>query len=195
MLPVAIGSALLGFIVGRISKADRARAAASEAKSPITGVDASGWEDFVSKMVVADKGHVGRKGKLGAFQMDARRLADVGAMTKAWKGKRLAVVDGKSIAEDGAWVGEWASGLTEEKFLGSMPLQYATFVRSMRSAASKASGLVGATVGSKVATLSGLLGVAHVAGDVGVVSFVRDPKIRTRFPSTAGLFERTNEIF
>lgn len=187
MLPVAIGSALLGFIVGRISKADRARAAASATRSPIAGVDAAGWEDFVSRMAVADKGHVGRKGKLGAFQMDARRLADVGAMTKAWKGTRG--------MEQGVWTGEWKQGLTEAAFLGNLPVQYAVFVRSMRAAAPKVSPLVGIAVDGKVATLSGLLGVSHVAGERGVEGFMRDPAVRTRFPSTAEVFSRTNGIF
>lgn len=187
MLPIAIGSALLGFVVGRISKADRARAAATAGRSPISGIDIAGWEELVAKMAVADKRHVGKKGKLGAFQMDARRLADVGAMTKAWKGQRG--------TEQGAWVGQWRQGLTEAAFLGSMPLQYAVFVRSMRAAAPKVSPLVGIAVDGKVATLSGLLGVSHVAGERGVEGFVRDPVVRTRFPSTAEVFSRTNGIF
>ena len=187
MLPIIVGSALLGFAVGRISKKDRARAAAAATRLPLAGVDIDGWEKFVSKMAVADKKQVGRKGKLGAFQMDARRLADVGAMVKAWKGPRG--------AEQGAWVGQWRPGLTEASFLGSMPLQYAVFVRSMRAAAPKVSPLVGIAVDGKVATLSGLLGVSHVAGERGVEGFMRDPAVRTRFPSTAEVFSRTNGIF
>ena len=117
-----------------------------------------------------------------------------GARREAAK-QRAAMSQLAATAEDGAWIGQWISGLSEEKFLESMPLQYATFVRSMKSAAAKASGLVGAEIGNKVATLSGILGVAHVAGEVGVASFVNDPKIRNRFPSTVNLFERTNGIF
>ena len=186
MLPIVIGSALLGFVAGRISKQDRARAAAATS-SPIAGIDISGWENFVAKMAVADKGHVGKKGKLGTFQMDARRLADVGAMTKAWKGQRG--------PEQGAWIGQWRQGLTEPGFLGSMPLQYAVFVRSMRAAAPKVSPLVGIAVDGKVATLSGLLGVSHVAGERSVEGFLRDPTVRSRFPSTVEVFSRTNGIF
>jgi hypothetical protein len=185
MLPLVIGSAVIGFVVGRAqARAERKRAAAS---SPIAGVAPAAWERFVDRMAVADKGHVGRRGRLGAFQVDARRLADVGAMTRAWKGARG--------GEAGAWVGEWKSGLTETLFLGSMPLQYAVFVRSMRAAAPKVSPLVGIAVDGKVASLSGLLGVSHAAGDRGVEGFVKDPVVRARFPSTAEVFSRTNGIF
>lgn len=185
MFPLVIGSALLGFAVGRLSNARKKKEAAGS--SPIAGVAAEPWSSFVARMAVADKGHVGRKGKLGAFQMDARRLTDVGAMTRAWKGKRE--------EEVGAWMGEWIAGLTEKEFLGNLPLQYAVFSRSMRAAAPKVSPLVGKVVDGKVASLSGLLGVSHVAGERGVEGFVMDRQVRTRFPSTAAVFSRTNGIF
>ena len=108
-------------------------------------------------------------------------------MTKAWKGKR-----GEEV---GAWLGQWCQGLTEEKFLGNLPVQYAVFVRSMRAAAPKVSPLVGKVVDGKIATLSGLLGVSHVAGERGVEGFVTDPQVRTRFPSTVAVWTRTNGIF
>jgi hypothetical protein len=185
MFPLVIGSALLGFAFGRLTNARKKKEVS--ASSPISGIAAEPWAAFVSSMAVADKHHVGRKGKLGAFQMDARRLADVGAMTRAWKGQRG--------PEVGAWMGEWVSGLTEEIFLGNLPVQYAVFSRSMRAAAPKVSPLVGKVVDGKVASLSGLLGVSHVAGERGVEGFVRDAAVRARFPSTATVFSRTNGIF
>lgn len=184
MFPLVIGSALLGFAVGRLSNVRKKKETGS---SPLAGIGTGPWGTFVASMVVADRQHVGKKGKLGAFQMDARRLADVGAMTRAWKGPRG--------PETGAWVGQWSAGLTEDGFLGSMPLQYAVFSRSMRAAAPKVSPLVGKVVDGKVATLSGLLGVSHVAGERGVEGFVTDQTVRSRFPSTAAVFSRTNGIF
>ena len=185
MLPLLVGSALVGFVVGRISKA-KGKLTIPTA-SPLAGVPPEAWADFVSRMAVADRDAVSKRGKLGAFQMDARRLADVGAMTRAWKATRG--------SELGVWMGAWSAGLTESAFLGSMPLQYAVFVRSMRAAAPKVSPLVGSVIDGKVATLSGLLGVSHVAGERGVEGFVKDPAVRARFPSTAEMFSRTNEIF
>jgi hypothetical protein len=184
VIPLAVGAAMLGFAFGRITKGGKGK---TPTVSPLSGVEPVPWERFIAKMAVTDKRHVGRKGKLGAFQMDARRLADVGAMRRAWKGPR-----GEEV---GAWVGEWAPGLTEDGFLGSIPLQYAVFIRSMRATAPKVSPLVGKVVDGKVATLSGLLGVSHVAGERGVEGFVKDASIRTRFPSTVEMFSRTNGIF
>ena len=185
MLPLAIGTALLGYALGRRSGA-RASGSAGPA-APLPGVGASAWESFVARMATAQKGHVSERARLGTFQMDARRLADVGAMRRAWKGTRGGVA--------GVWVGEWCEGLTEDSFLGSMPLQYAVFVRSIRAAAPKVSPLVGSEVEEKKASLSGLLGVSHVAGIRGVEGFVMDPGVRARFPSTAEVFRRTNGIF
>ena len=185
---LVVPAALLGFLFGKLTSkkttGDRRRATS---RSPLDDVTLGAWEAFVSRMAVAPKGHIGRRGKLGAFQMDARRLADVGAMKAARKGRRG--------EEEGAWIGEWMKGLTEDSFLGSMPLQYAVFVRSMRAMAPKVSKLVGTEVDGKVASLSGLLGVGHVAGERGVGSFVSGPAVRERFPATVETFRRTNEIF
>lgn len=182
MIPaVALGSAILGYLIGRLP---RRRAGSS---SPISSASPEQWEIFVASMAVADKSHVGRQGRLGTFQMDARRLTDVGAMTRAWKGRRG--------TDEGAWLGEWAEGLTEAAFLGSMPLQYAVFVRSMRAAAPKVSRMVGLEVDGQAATLSGLLGVSHAAGERGVEGWIKDPRVRKRFPATAEAFRRTNKIF
>lgn len=181
---VALPVALLGFLIGRVTTKN-ARTAASG--SPLDDVTLGAWEKFVGEMAVAQKGHVGRRGKLGAFQMDARRLADVGAMTRAWKGRRG--------TEEGVWMGDWLEGLTEASFLGSMPLQYAVFTRSVRAMAPKVSGFCGRKVDGRVASLSGLLGVGHVAGERGVGSFVVDESTRERFPATREVFARVNGIF
>jgi hypothetical protein len=109
-------------------------------------------------------------------------------MTEARKG----VVDGVP----GVWMGTWVEPLTETKFLGSMPLQYAAFVKSMKDMAPKVSGLVGRTVeGGKQCSLSGLLGVSHMAGAAAVESWASDSRIRAEFPRTTEMFEKTNGIF
>lgn len=183
MIPVA----LAGFFFGKKLGAKHATATTSGGDAPVPGVSLAAWADFVAKMEVAPKSHVSVRGRLGAFQMDARRLADVGAMTRAWKGRRG--------AEAGVWVGQWCDGLSEASFLGSMPAQYAVLVRSMRTAAPKVAGFVGRDVDGRKATLSGLLGVCHVAGERGVAGFIEEPEVRRQFSGTMGMFARTNGIF
>jgi hypothetical protein len=179
----AIPVALLGYLLGRKAAEKKSTSKSGALGAPLDDVTLGAWEQFVAQMAWAPKERVGLKKKLGAFQIDARKLADVGAMTRAWKGS------------DGSWTGDWSPGLTESAFLGSMPLQYAVFVRSMRAAAPKVSPLVGAKIDGKVASLSGLLGVSHVAGERGVSSFVKDADVRARFPATSEVFSRTNGIF
>jgi hypothetical protein len=200
-LPIA----LVGFFLGKKAAGPRGDASAGVAeKEPahpelaakavrvktardLSQVDTAGWEEFVSVMESAPRDKISSRYKLGAFQMDARKLADVGAMTEARK-----VSYGPEM---GVWMGKWAPGLSERAFLGSMPLQYAAFVRSVRATAPKVSQHVGKVVEGKTATLSGLLGVAHVAGIAGVASWVSEPAVRKRFASTTSMFHRTNGIF
>ena len=97
--------------------------------------------------------------------------------------------------EAGVWIGEWKRPLTTEKFLGSMPAQYVAFKRSMSRMAPRVSGFVGADVDGEKCSLSGLLGVGHLAGEAGVESWVKNPDVRSRFKSTTANFARTNGIF
>ncbi len=173
-----IPTVAFGFLAGRAS---------TPKKLGPLGHPLIAWQRFVTIMAVAPKSTISDKGKLGAFQMDARRLRDVGAMKSAVKGHR----DGKT----GIWVGEWEAPLTEKEFLGNLPLQYATFCRSMRDAAPKVSGYVGCEIDGKKATLSGLLGVSHAAGTGGVESWVKDKNIRQRFKGTTKTFHDVNGIF
>ena len=177
---LAVPFALIGYLVGRKAAEKKVT---SKSGAPLDDVTLGAWEKFVAEMAKHARGEVGRKGKMGAFHIAARRLADVGAMSEAWK------------KSDGSWTGSWSPGLTESAFLGSMPLQYAVFVRSMRAAAPKVSPLVGSKIDGNVASLSGLLGVSHVAGERGVASFVSDADVRARFPATSEVFGRTNGIF
>lgn len=183
LLPVGIFSFLAGAAFGR-SRKELSMLAPS---SPLRGVPLAHWERFVTIMAVAPKRHVTPRYRLGAFGLDARRLADVGFVEKPHK----AVVGG----ETGVWVGEWKKPLTTEKFLDSMPVQYLAFKRSMASMTPKVAGLVGAKINGKECTLSGLLGVGHLAGEAGVESWVKNPEIRNRFKATTASFVRSNGIF
>jgi hypothetical protein len=124
---------------------------------------------------------------MGAFGLDARRLADVGFMEKP----RKMTVGG----ETGVWVGDWKSPLTTEKFLASTPAQYVAFKRSMSLMAPTVGAFVGAPIDGVKASLSGLLGVGHLAGEAGVESWVRNAEVRKRFKGTTKRFSQANGIF
>src|SRR4029077_2270565 len=55
--------------------------------------------------------------------------------------------------------------------------------------------LPGDTAGPHTITLSGLLGVAHIAGLEGLVSWLEHREDRKRFPHTPAMFTRTNGVF
>lgn len=185
LIPATLG----GFLLGRLFSATKPKG--NDKPSPLPGVLLGPWEGFVSVMATSPKEYVSPRYRLGAFQMDARRLKDIGFMASAGKG----VYGDKA----GVWVGEFLLPLTKDKFLGSMPLQYAAFVRSMRAAAPRVGKFVGARVeggrGVVGCSLSGLLGVSHAAGEGGVESWVADASVRKRFPGTTERFDRTNGIF
>jgi hypothetical protein len=154
---------------------------------PVPGVPLIKWERFVTVMAVAPKRHRTPRYRLGIFGLDARRLADVGFMVSP----RKSTVGG----ETGVWIGEWKKPLTTDKFLDSMPAQYTAFKRSMIRMAPKVAGFVGTDIDGAKCTLSGLLGVGHLAGEAGVKSWVENPDVRRRFKSTTANFARTNGIF
>ena len=154
---------------------------------PLPGIPLVKWERFVTVMAVAPKRHRTPRCRLGTFGLDARRLSDVGFMVSP----RKSTVGG----EAGVWIGEWKRPLTTEKFLDSMPAQYTAFKRSMARMAPKVAGFVGADVDGAKCSLSGLLGVGHLAGEAGVKSWVESPDVRKRFKSTTANFAKTNGIF
>jgi hypothetical protein len=59
----------------------------------------------------------------------------------------------------------------------------------------RVSKLVGADVGGVKCSLSGLLGVGHMAGASGVEGWVRDATVRAKFGKTTDTFNLTNGIF
>ena len=185
LIPIGIFAFLGGSLLGRSRRG--LSMIAPKKRSPIDGVPLLRWERFVTVMAIAPKQNVTPRRRLGMFGMDARRLGDVGFMVSP----RKATVGG----EAGVWTGEWKPPLTAEKFLGSMPAQYIAFKRSMSKLAPKVSGFVGSDVDGIKCSLSGLLGVGHLAGESGVESWVKDPSVRRRFKGTTNNFARTNGIF
>lgn len=184
LLPVSVISFLGGAILGVNRKG--MSMLPPEKQGPL-GVPLLSWERFVAVMAVAPRNTVSSRGRMGAFGMDARRLADVGFMNRACK-----MTVG---SETGVWVGEWKAPLSQEKFLENVPAQYEAFKRSMVKLAPVVNKHVGKEVEGKKASLSGLLGVGHMAGEAGVESWVKDPLVRKRFAGTTDRFHKTNGIF
>jgi len=184
LLPVGIFAFLAGAAFGRSRKG---LSMLPKTESPLPGVPVLSWERFVTIMAVASPERVTPRRRMGMFGMDARRLSDVGFMDKP----RKASVGG----EQGVWVAEWTAPLTTEKFLASTPAQYEAFRRSARKMAPRVQKLVGTVVEGRECTLSGLLGVGHLAGEEGVAGWASDPAVRKRFRATTQAFHRTNGIF
>lgn len=188
---VVVPAALLSFLTGAALGVGRRRPLSmlppDEIRSPLPGVPVAAWRRFVALMVVAPKGATGPRGKLGYFGMTTRSLADVGMVEVPHK----ITVGG----ERGVWAGTWKPPFSKDTFLGSTRLQYEAFARSASLLGPKLSSLVGVPIGPKRATLSGLLGVAHLAGERGVEGWVRNQEVRDRFRATTDNFHRTNGVF
>jgi hypothetical protein len=185
LIPVSIFSFLGGAVLLRSRK--NLSMLPAEKQGPLPGVPLMAWTRFISIMAIVPKKTMTPRGRMGAFGLDARRLADVGFMEKP----RKATVGG----ETGVWVGEWKAPLSTEKFLNSTPAQYEAFKRSMKIMAPKVGSFVGTDIGGVKATLSGLLGVGHLAGEAGVESWVRNEDVRRKFKATTANFIKTNNIF
>jgi|SRR5271157_1279092 len=185
LIPVGIFAFLGGAWLGR-SRKGMSMLPASKA-GPLGAIPLASWGRFVSVMAIAPRNQVTPRYRLGTFGMDTRRLADVGFMVEPHK----ATVGG----ETGVWVGKWKPPLTTDKFLGSMPAQYEAFKRSTIKMIPVVSGFVGREVDGVRCTLSGLLGAAHLAGEMGIKGWAEDPAVRARFKATTANFAKTNGIF
>jgi hypothetical protein len=184
LIPVGIFAFLGGAAFGR---SRRGLSMTPRTSSPLPDVPLLSWERFVTVMAVSPPRSVTPRRRMGMFGMDARRLADVGFMEEPRKSSVGGV--------EGVWVGRWRAPLTTEKFLDSTPAQYEAFSRSSRRLAPKVQGLVGRVVDGQECSLSGLLGVGHLAGEAGVAGWVADPSVRKRFRATTATFHRSNGIF
>jgi hypothetical protein len=185
LIPVGIFSFLGGAALFRSRK--NLSMLPPEKQGPLPGVSSLSWMRFITIMAVAPKTSVTPRGRMGTFGLDARRLSDVGFMVKPKK----TTIGG----ETGVWTGEWKAPLTTEMFLKSTPAQYEAFKRSMRIMTPKVGGFIGADIDGVKATLSGLLGVGHLAGEAGIESWVKNPETRRKFKTTTANFHRTNGVF
>ena len=187
MLPlIAIPVGITALLTGAALATGR-RGLSMLPRSPIRGVLIVRWTRFVRTMARNPRSYDGPRGRMGAFGMDARRLADVGLASCP---KKTAVG-----GEVGVWTATWKKPLSKPGFLKSLPVQYVAFRRSMQLMAPKVAGFVGSEVDGKRCTLSGLLGVGHMAGQSGVESWVKDASVRKKFKQTTETFNLTNGIF
>lgn len=186
MLPVLIPVGIVAFLAG-IGVAARGRSQDDERSSPVKGVVFVRWLRFTRTMARNPLSYDAPNGRMGAFGLHARRLADVGLVQAPHK-----VAVGSDV---GVWTAAWRPPLSKELFLKSPPIQYEAFKRSVADMVPKVSGLVGEDVEGAKCTLSGLLGVGHMAGVAGVEGWVRDPKVREKFQKTTEAFHQTNGIF
>jgi len=186
LLPIVLPLTLVGLLTGAGLATSR-RGLSMLPKSPIQGVVLVKWVRFTTTMARHPLSYESPSGRLGTFGLHTRRLSDVGLAENPHK----AEVGG----EVGVWTADWKKPLTKESFLGSPPVQYEAFKRSIVDMAPKVASLVGAIVDGKKCTLSGLLGVGHMAGAAGTVGWVKDARVREKFQKTTDTFNLTNGIF
>lgn len=160
--------------------------------SPLPGTDPGDWEKFSSALKSNMAPDAAERGRVGSYAISMRRLADLGIVKNAKK----VPVPGDSRKD--TWRADW-TGTTQQKFLGDEGLQQEVLARSLRDYAdqirNKYSAAIGKPLGDDVVTLSGLLGVAHVAGLRGLESWLRSGDERQKFSGTTKVFEATNGIF
>jgi hypothetical protein len=186
LLPIAIPLGIIAFLSG-IGVAARGGSRGTAQDSPVKGVVFVRWLRFTRIMAKSPLSHDAPNGRMGAFGLHPRRLADVGLVQAPHK-----VTVGDDV---GVWTAAWRPPLSKELFLKSPPIQYEAFKRSVVDMVPKVSGLVGTDVGGVKCTLSGLLGVGHQAGVAGVDGWVKDSKVREKFGKTTATFHLTNGIF
>lgn len=171
---------MVSFILGA-----RATLSAKEATTPSTNQRL--WLVFVKSMIGSAASSVSSGYKLGMWQIGAKRLCDLGLMEKPRK-----TVYGE---RDGVTLAGWKAPFSEHAFLGNQKLQYKVFEKSMKRFVPVVKPFVGMTIDGRACTLSGLLGVAHMAGEAGVKTWVKEEKVRRRFKNTSDCFHRVNGIF
>jgi hypothetical protein len=181
LIPVGI----VAFLVGAALGTGR-RGLSMIPKSPVRGILIVRWTRF-HRLMARHPRHYDSAGHLGAWGMNARSLYDAGLVDAPKK-----VTIGRDV---GIWSGEWKRPLTKEMFLGSLPIQSRAFELATEKLVPVAAPHVGAIIDGKMASLSGLLGVGHVAGAAGMADWVKNPASRTKFARTTETFNLTNGVF
>lgn len=207
LLPIALGLGAL-VLAWRVLRTDETKGALADtlpkkgtskgkskrkptAPSPVPGISDAQWSDFALKFGQSKLDIIDENGHLGMFRLNPKRLEELGLMH--------AVKKGKWRGKDGVWQGTFTAPVTAPMFFNDPKLQYQTFVRDMREHARYAIGHYRSWIGKRVdgekVTLSGLLGVAKIAGDVGLGKWLGSAKDRKKFKLTTATFSRTNGIF
>lgn len=181
LIPVGIVALLVGMALGT-----GRRGLTMLPESPVRGIVIVRWTRF-HRLMARHPRDYDSSGHLGAWGLNARSLHDAGLVDAPKK-----VTVGRDV---GIWSGEWKKPLTKDKFLTSLPLQSRAFELATQKLVPAASPLVGTIVDGKPASLSGLLGVGHVAGAAGLVDWVKNPVSRKKFARTTETFNLTNGVF
>lgn len=146
------------------------------------------WLDFLRTMCNSQPHTVTPAPYLGMFEMSVRRLCDLGYMQNP-----------KRFPHKGklTWSASWVSPYSLSFFLDSPKTQYQAFARSMSEYAQSKTlePLVGYRVEKRDVTLSGILAVAHRAGETACLSWFMNSKDRMKFVHTTQAFVRANGIF
>lgn len=190
MIQLGIGAAV-GFALGATisSQSRKSKAAPSE---PLISVPRPVFARFVALMACSPSGFKSVSGKLGAFQFSPKRLQDLGLVAET---SRTALPAPSSSSPSPIWIATWRPPFSEDLFLSSPKVQYAAFVKSCRKYLPTAMAHKAKNIDGKISTLSGILGVLHVAGESGFASWFSDPKVRKRFTNTTSTFNNTNGVF
>lgn len=156
-------------------------------RSPWPDVPDAAWQVFVRALATQPHDHVSRRGHLGMFWYDPRRLQGLGIARDA---RREA---------DGRWHATFLAPLTEGAWLGDPDLQARTLAADMRrlrpAVEREFADRIGTEAEGVPITLSGLLAVEFAAGGNGLRAWLTQPEERTRFPRTAELYRRANGAF
>lgn len=146
------------------------------------------WELFISIVDNGNPKYVSTTPHLGRFEMSVRRLCDLGFMTNP---KRFRRVDRL------VWSADWVPPYSLAGFLQNTEWQRNAFLLSMSGYAKTPAltSLVGYEVEGEQVTFSGVLAVAHRAGENGAISWFINPKDRRKFAKTTELFKRANRVF
>lgn len=185
MIQLGIGAAV-GFALGAaISSQSRKRGSKAASSEPLVSVPRLSFAKFVALMACSPSSFKSSTGKLGAFQFSPKRLQDLGLVNETFR----------MSSPSPMWVAVWRPPFSEDLFLSSPKVQYATFVKSCRKYLPIAMSHSSKNIDGKISTVSGILGVLHVAGENGFASWFSDPKVRKRFTNTTSTFNNTNGVF
>lgn len=138
-------------------------------------------------MTTQEADTVSEQGRIGLFGVGARRLAELGYMSKVQK---IPWGESKEI-----FMGEFFPPLTLEKFLCAPLVQVQVFEQDMKERCDAIHrGELSSFISSEV-TLSGILALTHSAGIKGALSWLLNGEDAEKFPNTTQNFARANGVF